>query len=75
MTKNIKLLNFLVSEEFKPTITKMKNMNINKLDIDLKRMIQRKIISIKVDNHNKLKNSSIDQETYLNIGLLLFLGR
>ena len=58
MTKNIKLLNFLVSEEFKPTITKMKNMNINKLDIDLKRMIQRKIISIKVDNHNKLKNKN-----------------
>ncbi len=58
MTKNIKLLNYLVSEDFKPTITKMKKMNINKLDIDLKRVIQRKIISIKSDNDNKLKNKS-----------------
>ena len=58
MTKNIKLLNFLVSEDFKPTITKMKKMNINKLDIDIKRVIQRKIISIKAENNNKLKNKS-----------------
>ena len=58
MNKNIKILNYLVSEDFKPTITKMKKMNINKLDIDMKRVIRGKVISIKSDNDNKLKNKS-----------------
>ncbi len=42
MTNNFNLLNSLISDNFKPSNSKMKNMNINKLDIDIKRMIQKK---------------------------------
>lgn len=58
MTKNVNLLNYLTSEDFKSTISKLKKMNINKLDIDIKRIIQKKIIAIKVEKDNKLKNST-----------------
>lgn len=42
MTNNFNLLNSLISDNFKPSKSKMKNMNINKLDIDIKRIIQKK---------------------------------
>ena len=50
MVKNLHLLSYLTSEEFKPTITNLKSMNINKLDLNLKRTIQKKILSIKNDD-------------------------
>ena len=42
MTNNFNLLNYLISDNFKHSNSKMKNININKLDIDIKRIIQKK---------------------------------
>ena len=42
MTNNFNLLNYLINDNFKHSISKIKNMNINKLDIDIKRIIQKK---------------------------------
>jgi hypothetical protein len=38
---------------FKHSISKIKNMNINKLDIDIKRIFQKNIV-IKVEKDNKI---------------------
>jgi hypothetical protein len=59
MVKNLHLLTYLTSEEFKPTITDFKTMDINKLDLNLKRTIQKKILSIKSDDIHHLKTERI----------------
>ena len=53
MTKNVLLYNYLLSDEFKPVITDMKNMDVNKLDHEIKRTIQKRIITIKADQRAK----------------------
>lgn len=63
MTKNVKLYNYLLSDKFKPVITNMKSMDVNKLDHDIKRTIQKKIIMIKADQRARhsytLSNQSV----------------
>ena len=61
MVKNLHLLNYLTSQNFKSTITNLKSININKFDNDdTKRIIQKKIMSIK--NEETLKNISLNNK-------------
>ena len=66
MTKNVKLLNYLTSEKFHSTISKMNNLNVNKFDRETQRQIQNKINAIKnlkisnfVKNHNNIDINNI----------------
>lgn len=70
MVKNLTLLNYLTSDEFKPTITNLKQMHINKIDPISKRIIQKKIISIK----NEEKSDSKRKKSR-NVNCVLFLGK
>ena len=54
-TKQIQLLNSLMSEDFKELIHKMKKIEINKLDKDTINKIQKKIISLKNNERVKLE--------------------
>lgn len=61
MTKNVHLYNYLMSDDFKPVVTQMKSLEVNKLDDETKRTIQKKIIKIKAEKRakiNGLSNSS-----------------
>ena len=53
-TKQIQLLNYLMSDNFKDTIRKMKNIRINKLDKETINTIQKRIICIKNNKREKL---------------------
>jgi hypothetical protein len=53
-TKQIHLLNYLMSDNFKETIKKMDKIRINKLDKETINIIQKKIISIKNNEREKL---------------------
>ena len=65
LTKTIHVLNYLMSEQFKKVVDKMPNIEINKLNKETKRLIQKRIIHlkntermrlIKKYNNNKDKN-------------------
>ena len=75
MTKNVLLYNYLLSDEFKPVITDMKNMDVNKLDHEIKRTIQKRIITIKADQRAKhsytLSNKSISSSNISINGMTL----
>ena len=59
MTKNVKLLNYLTSEQFHSTISKMNNLNVNKFDRETQRQIQNKINAIKnLKLANFIKNNN-----------------
>lgn len=61
MTKHVHLYNYLMSDDFKPVVTQMKSLEVNKLDDETKRTIQKKIIKIKAEQRAKntgLSNSS-----------------
>ena len=53
MVKNLYLLNYLISDDFKPTILNLKSLNINLLDNNIKPIIQKKILSIKNNKSHK----------------------
>ena len=53
-TKQIHLLDYLMSDNFKETIKRMNNIRINKLDKETINIIQKKIISIKNNEREKL---------------------
>ena len=55
VTKQIHLLNFLMGDDFKEIIHKMKKIEINKLDKDTINKIQKKIISLKNNERVKLE--------------------
>ena len=67
-TKQIHLLDYLMSDDFKKIINNMKKIRINKLDYETIHIIQRQIINIKNNEReklskkyqNKTKNKSID---------------
>ena len=61
-TKQIHLLNFLMSDEFKEVINKMNKIEINKLDKDTINKIQKKIISLKNEERAKIeeKNKNVE---------------
>ena len=68
MTKNVKLLNYLTSEKFHSTISKMNNLNVNKFDRETQRQIQNKINAIKnwkISNY--VKNHNINDNNINNI--------
>ena len=75
MTKNVLLYNYLLSDEFKPVIADMKSMDVNKLDHDIKRTIQKKIITIKADQRARhsytLSNKSISSSNMSINGMTL----
>ena len=54
--KQVFLLDYLTSDEFKPTIKKLNNLEINNINDDTKNIIQKQIITIK--SNQKLKNNS-----------------
>ena len=54
-TKQLHLLNFLLSNDFREVINKMKKLEINKLEKDTINKIQKKIISLKNNEHAKLE--------------------
>ena len=56
MMKQVFLLDYLTSDEFKPTIKKLDNLEINNINDDTKNIIQKQIITIK--SNQKLKNNS-----------------
>ena len=68
-TKQIHLLDYLMSDDFKQIIKNMKKININKLDYETINVIQRQIINIKNNEREKLskqfkkklKNQSSDK--------------
>ena len=49
MTKHVHLYDYLMTNEFKPVIKQMRSLEINKLNHETKRKIQKKIIKIKAD--------------------------
>lgn len=53
-TKQIQLLNYLMSNDFKEVINQIKKVEINKLEKDTVNKIQRKIISLKNNEREKL---------------------
>ena len=55
MTKNIKLLNYLTSSNFKSTIVKMNKIELNKMNKETKNIIQKKISSIKMNQKSELR--------------------
>ena len=55
MTKDIKLLNYLSSNNFKSTIVKMKKIELNKMNRETKNVIQKKINSIKLNKKSQLR--------------------
>ena len=54
-TKQIHLLDYLMSDNFKETIKSMNNIRINKLDKETIEIIQKKIIEIKNNEREKLE--------------------
>ena len=63
MVKHLHLLNYLTSENFKSTITNLKSININKCENeDTKRIIQKKILSIKNEETLKKMNHSLNNK-------------
>ena len=55
MTKDIKLLNYLSSNNFKSTIVKMKKIELSKMNRETKNIIQKKINSIKLNKKSQLR--------------------
>lgn len=49
MTKHVHLYDYLMTNEFKPVIKQMRSLEINKLNHETKRKIQKKIIKIKAN--------------------------
>ena len=56
MTKHMKLLNYLMNDEFKDLVDNMDKIEINKLDKETINKISKRIISIKNKEHFKLEN-------------------
>ena len=71
-TKQIHLLDYLMSDDFKKIINNMKKIKINKLDYETIHLIQRQIINIKNNERerlskkfkNKTKNKSTDLKNF-----------
>jgi len=57
-TKQLHLLNFLLSDDFKEVIHKMNKMEINKCDKDTINKIQKKIISLKNNERAKIEEKN-----------------
>ena len=57
-TKQLHLLNFLMSDHFKEVINKMNKIEINKLDKDTINKIQKKIISLKNNERAKIEEKN-----------------
>ena len=65
VTKQIHLLDYLMSNNFKEIINNMNTIRINKLDKETIRIIQRKIINLKNnerDKNNLLKNIKLEKK-------------
>ena len=54
-TKQINLLNYLMNDDFKEVVNKIKKLKINKLDKNTINIIQKKIISLKNNEREKLE--------------------
>ena len=57
-TKQLYLLEYLMSDDFKDVVHKMKKMEINKLEKDTINKIQKKIISLKNNEREKQENQN-----------------
>ena len=66
-TKQLHLLNILMSDDFKDIVNKMKNIEINKLDKDTINKIQKKIISLKNNERAKLEKKNKGTKMILKI--------
>lgn len=61
MTKHVKLLNYLMNDEFKDLVNKMKKIEINKPDKETINKISKRIIHIKNKEHYKLERNLKNQ--------------
>ena len=66
-TKQLHLLNILMSDDFKDIVNKMKNKEINKLDKNNINKIQKKIISLKNNERAKLEKKNKGTKMILKI--------
>ena len=57
-TKQINLLNYLMSDDFKEVVNQIKTLKINKLDKSTINLIQKKIISLKNNQREKLEKEN-----------------
>ena len=64
-TKQLHLLNFLMSNDFREVINKMNKLEINKLEKDTINKIQKKIISLKNNEHAKLELKKKKEKVYI----------
>ena len=55
---NVKLINYLTSDYFKPLITDLKQIKLNRMDNETKRKIQKNIFYIKQNKREQLKKSA-----------------
>lgn len=62
VTKTIHVLNYLMSEKFQNVLDKMGKIEINNLNKDTRRVIQKKIISIKNNQRMKLLEEEKEKE-------------
>ena len=62
VTKTIHVLNYLMSEKFQNVLDKMNKLEINYLDKDTKRTIQKKIISIKNNERMRMLQEEKERE-------------
>lgn len=66
-TKQIHLLDYLMSHEFKKTLNNMKKIRINKLDYETLHLIQRQIINIKNNQREKLSKKNKNKKSNLKL--------
>ena len=62
-TKQIRLLNYLMSDDFKEMVRSMKKIEINKLNKDTINAIQKKIINIKNNERHRLAKQLKEQKS------------
>ena len=62
ITKQLKLLNYMMKDEFKDLILSMKKIEINNLDKETINMISKRILNLKNKEHFKLDNKITQQK-------------
>ncbi len=72
MMKQIFLLDYLTSDEFKPTIKKLDNLEINNINDDTKNIIQKQIITIKSNQKHKNNSNEVTNQKTNKNNLVLF---